>query len=433
MYRILHSLTLAATVCLVPGLLRGEDDKAPRKLVAKSVTETASLIRRPGPDKAWQIVKEKEPLFSGDLVVGGAGGAIESLNGAVRLTLLGDMNGLSPYPIVETAVHLHPAKDADFEVTLDRGRIDLTNVKKKGAARVILHVGKETGEFVLNQPGERVAVEVYGRYPRGAKFHKDDNPREEPFHAIVVLALKGEIELKAHGRQITLRAPPGPAQLVLDSLEDSPFSPRRLEKLPDWATDQPVTERGAKTKASVIKLRRLAVSKGIDAAVTEMLDSTDEYDRRLGVNLTTATDDVPRLGKALRETKYPDVWDFGAQALRHYIGRGAGMDLKLYNMLVQEAKYPPAEAEIFLNLLHRFNDAQLAIPATYETLLDYLESDRPAIRALAHWQLVQLVPEGAKIKFNPTGSKEELDKAGKEWRKLIPHGQVPKRTKPAGS
>ena len=26
-----------------------------------------------------------------------------------------------------------------------------------------------------------------------------------------------------------------------------------------------------------------------------------------------------------------------------------------------------------------------------------------------------------------------LDKASKEWRKLIPHGQVPKRSKPAGS
>ena len=71
MYRILHSLTLLVTVGLVPGLLHGQGDKPQRLPVAKCVTETASLIRRPGPDKAWQIVKEKEPLWSGDLILGG--------------------------------------------------------------------------------------------------------------------------------------------------------------------------------------------------------------------------------------------------------------------------------------------------------------------------------------------------------------------------
>src|SRR5207237_6954397 len=103
MHRVLKLSVLLTPLLLAPGLLRG-DDKAPagtkRVPVAKLASATASLLRRPGPDKPWQIVKQGETLFSGDTLLGGAGGAVDTLSGGVRLTLLGDMNGLSPYPIV---------------------------------------------------------------------------------------------------------------------------------------------------------------------------------------------------------------------------------------------------------------------------------------------------------------------------------------------
>src|SRR2546426_615783 len=130
MHRVLK-FSLLLTPLLAVGLLRGDDGKAqpkrPRMPVGQLVTPTASALRRPAPDQPWQIIKEKETVFSGDLILGGAGGALQTTNGAVRVSLLGDMNGLSPHPIVETAVVLHPRSDADLDFTLDRGRVDLTN------------------------------------------------------------------------------------------------------------------------------------------------------------------------------------------------------------------------------------------------------------------------------------------------------------------
>src|SRR5438034_922380 len=133
MHRILK-ISLLLTPLLTAGLLRGDDvkgpPKAPRKPVAQLVTPTASILRK---DKAWEIVKEKESIYTGDMLLGGAEGAIQTTNGAIRLTLLGDMNGLSPYPIVETAIVLQPSAGADLDVTLDRGRVDLTKSVRRMA------------------------------------------------------------------------------------------------------------------------------------------------------------------------------------------------------------------------------------------------------------------------------------------------------------
>ena len=88
--------------------------------------------------------------------------------------------------------------------------------------------------------------------------------------------------------------------------------------------------------------------------------------------------------------------------LRHWIGRSAGQDLKLYNELMEKGHFKPAEAELVLQLLHSFGDAALKKPETYEALIDFLDCDRMAVRALAHWHLERLVPAGRKIEFKAT-------------------------------
>src|SRR5262249_9510069 len=98
-------------------------------------TEDATLWRRTGPlGQPWQVVKQKEELATGDLFVGATDAAIVSRNGAVRLAVVGDLNRDSPFPILETGFSLNtPADGVDLDVSLDRGRIDLTNLKKEGA------------------------------------------------------------------------------------------------------------------------------------------------------------------------------------------------------------------------------------------------------------------------------------------------------------
>jgi hypothetical protein len=88
------------------------------------------------------------------------------------------------------------------------------------------------------------------------------------------------------------------------------------------------------------------------------------------------------------------------------------------------------DAETVLQLLHSYGEEDLARPELYETLIDYLGHDKLAVRGLAYWHLVRLVPAGKDFGYNPQDSKESRDAAIKKWRKLIPAGQMPSRVKP---
>jgi hypothetical protein len=96
----------------------------------------------------------------------------------------------------------------------------------------------------------------------------------------------------------------------------------------------------------------------------------------------------------------------------------------LYQALLQK-QIPPREAEGLLQLLHSFGDEDLARPETYHVLINYLGSERTALRELAYWHLFRLVPAGRKIGYEPLAPKAQRDAAIKEWRKLIPPGEMP--------
>src|SRR5262245_3286487 len=76
-------------------------DAQPGKAVAQCVTETGTVVRRAAPDKPWQVMTQKGTVNDGDLVMGKPGAMLDSANGAVRLTLMTDLDGQSPYPVHE--------------------------------------------------------------------------------------------------------------------------------------------------------------------------------------------------------------------------------------------------------------------------------------------------------------------------------------------
>jgi len=84
-----------------------------------------------------------------------------------------------------------------------------------------------------------------------------------------------------------------------------------------------------------------------------------------------------------------------------------------------------------LQLLHSFGEEQLSQPEIYELLIEYLGHEKLAIRGLANWHLVRLVPEGKKIGYDPHATPEERARAQAEWRKLIPPGSLPPKAKAA--
>jgi hypothetical protein len=422
---LVASLALLLTAPVLPAA-RAADDKpgnAPEKRVAAGtcVTATASLLRREGPGKPWQVVKEGEEVFTGDELLGGIAAAVDSKDGAVRLVVVGDVDGRAPLPVLETVFVLHEPKDANLDVTLERGRIRLINLKKDGAAKVNLRVRQAEVEITLTEPGATVSLELYGRWPRGVPFRKDPKPGEEPVQAWTVVAIKGEVEIKGPRAERRLKAPPGLAVLEGDSSQDTPPSAAFLKELPAWApehiSDMGSTELGKKKEAVILRWRKQAAEKGLGPAMDALLASDDPLERRFGVLMLGATDDLQRLGDLLRETKHQDVWDAAIIAVRHWIGRGPGQDQKLYNRLI-ERKYSPREAEGFLELLHSFGDEELTRPETYQMLINYLGSERTSLRELTYWHLYRLAPAGRKFGYDPLAPKEQRDAAIKEWRKL---------------
>jgi hypothetical protein len=399
--------------------------------VAKCVTPTGSIWRREAEGKPWEAVKQGGALYSGDLLLGLAGATLEARNGAVRLAFPSNLSGTAPLPILESAVTLRDSKEADLEFALDRGRVDVTNHKAQGEARVRMHIQhrERAGEAVLSKPGTQIALMLFGRWHAGVPFTKTPKPGDAPILHLIFLVLRGEVDLKVETRHVALTAPPGPALIQWDSVTGADLRADHLDQVPAWAEDSTRSEVAKEKLAALEQFRQLALNKSLPAALNEMVQSEDPVQRRLAVFIMGALDDLPQLGPAVAATKYRDVWENAVLALRHWIGRGPGQDLKLYNSLIKDRNYTEVDAHTVLQLLHDFGEEQLARPELYDTLIDYLEHEKLGVRGLAYWHLSRLVPEGRSIGYDPLASKESRQKAAAQWHKLIPSGQLPPKRK----
>lgn len=393
---------------------------------ARCVTPSGSILRRERPDQPWVLVKEGEALPAGNLLIGLPGAALESADGKVRLSFHTDLSGNSPNPIIETAILLKPAMNVSLDFVLDRGRVVVERRQASGDARIHAAVHGAGADFTLHPPAAQVALELFGRWPAGVPFTRVLKPGAGPTLNLTILALEGEIDIQTHEHHHALHAPPGPALIEWDSVNGTDASPHRLETLPPWATAASEnTPQALARKARLDKFRQLALEKSLDTALDTFVTSEDPGERRAAVLAMGALDDLKRLADAILHAKHPDVWENGVLALRHWIGRGPGQDQKLYHGLIERRKMSPAQAATVLQLLHSFGPNELARPETYEALINYLQHDVLAIRGLAWWHLVRLVPAGRSIEYSPFADKDARESAVNRWKELIPPGKLP--------
>ena len=112
--------------------------------------------------------------------------------------------------------------------------------------------------------------------------------------------------------------------------------------MPAWApehlADMGSTAQGKKAQAVKARFRQQAVEHGLAKAVDGLLESEDAMDRRFGVLLLVATDDLDKMSDLLITTTHQDIWDAAIVAMRNWIGRGPGQDQKLYQRLVEQAQ-----------------------------------------------------------------------------------------------
>jgi hypothetical protein len=401
-----------------------------RGAVAKATSPAGTFAAKPADGKAFEVLGANAELHAGDLLVALPGATLASKDGSITLKSFADYDGRSPLPILETAVVLNPAeKGADLAFTLDRGRVDVTNTKASGSAVVAVRFWDEAWTITLAEPGARVALELCGRWPAGARFQlaapDAKSPPAAPVASLVLLVLKGSATVTSGDTTLGLSAPPGPAVLEWDSVAGAKAQPQKLSALPEWADPEAnLTERGKKVAAAVEKIRAARAAKP-DAALKQFLDSADPIEQRVALVTLGATDDLATLGPTLAGAKTFEGWDTGITVLRHWLGRGPWQDQKLFRFLTATRGYTEAQAKIVMQLLFGFSAAELRRPETYEVLIDYLGHERSGIRNLAAWHLVRLVPQGKEIPYKPDGSTEDAAKAQVAWKKLIPAGELP--------
>jgi hypothetical protein len=401
----------------------------PRVAVAKSVSPAATFWARPSNGNQFRTLPDKDDLYAGDMLVSLPGGTFVTKNGAVTVKSLADFDTRSATPVLETALSLSESKDFDLDLTLDRGSVSVANSKSGGSATARVRFWDQSWKIILDSPGARVALELYGRWPPGTRFKLADpgaDPAQlpAPVASLALVVLNGTASVEFGGVTVAMKAPPGPAELQWNSLTGVRPQPLKLEQVPAWADPSVVTEDAKKFAAAVEKFR-LARAADPAKAIETFLASPDPNEQRIALVALGAMDELNVLGKSLIAAKTLDEWDFGVVVLRHWLGRAKGQDQKYYQALTTIRGYTDGQARIILQLLFGFSAEDLMSPETYEVLIDYLIHEKPAIRNLAAWHLVRLVPQGRMIAYKPDGSREDVEKAYAEWKKLVPSGQLP--------
>jgi hypothetical protein len=401
-------------------------ESARRSVIGKCVTRSAAIVHR-APGGQWQLCRRDEPVYDGEQLVALSAAAVQNNRGSVRLSLLPDLDRLSALPVLESAVVMRKSPDKDLDFTLERGRVEVINERKGNEpSHIRIHFGKknQAWDLTLGTPGARVALVLFGRWPRGTPFLKDIKTGEEPTADLSLFVLNGEVLVDTHTDQYALRGPPGPAYFHWDSVTGADAGPERRDQPPDWTQLAHAGEPNPLIPA-VERLRELLQNSPVQEALTQMVHSPDPSNRRVAVSALGAVDDLPDLVAALSDPTHEDTRDAAIVTLRHWIGLGPGQDMRLYAFLVQSKSYTPNQASLVLQLLHSFGENDLARPATYETLIDYLVHDKLAIRQLAKWHLDRLVRAGRAITYDPAGSSKARQRAYEQWKKLVPAGKLP--------
>ncbi len=367
-------------------------------------------------------------------------------NRGARLTLWGNMTPEFIYAIpafFESMAELYAHDVFDLDLLLQRGRVVITSTRaeKPVSVRVRfenpmvssdkdLMLRQECFDITLLAKGASVLVDRWCNYPSTEPFYKNPkNPnRVGPTANMVCMVLEGKVRFKTGDVTYTMTAPPGPGLMLWNSLT-GPKGPSQLDKTLDFVLDNPPLPPGLdpKVRKDMVRAREnLAAqlaSGGVDVGLAQALYSPDPSMRRLVVRSLAAVNDLAGLLEALDQSKLPDLRTFAHDALRDWIATSRDNDYKLFELLKQ--KYKNKEAEIIMEMLHGFSEAEIRRPERYELLIDYLVNPNLVIRELGAWHLYKLVPAGKNIPYSAAADSQTRARAEAAWRSLIPPGQLP--------
>jgi hypothetical protein len=370
----------------------------------------------------WQSVAAKADAPLERRLVALFGAEFQAANGSAQMRLVADVGERGPFPVLETAVQFHASKTADLDVTVHHGIAVLANLKKSGAAKVVVRVRDEMFTVTLDDQKSRVGIEVYGRRLPGP-FNPDKAKDGGPVTSAVFVALAGEAVIDNNRHVTRLQAPPGTAMILWNSATRT-SEPFRFEKLPDSMKPFSAAERKAFDK--ICEFTKPLGDKPGDAPalLAKAVMSAVPAERKSAVVAMGALDDLPGMLAALSDDK-ADVRDMAILVLRHWLGRDPGHAVRWYEALTKNQQYTPTQARNMLYLLNGIEEEKRRLPSTYDMLILGLNHGKMPMRALAHWHLVRLVPEGKTIAYDAAAGEAQRKQAIADWRVLIPEGSLP--------
>jgi hypothetical protein len=401
------------------------------------------LVRHLKDRDRWERLPPGGRIATGERLVSLPGYASTlRLNSGAHVLLRGSLPqfALNPHMVhlSAAAVTLHYNPDFDLDLTLDRGRIFLSNHKSpdKGPARIRLRISQEIWDLTLTEPDTEVGVELVRLYTPQIDYQSGEEPLAQAF----LCMLRGKAVLRENNYHEfpNLEAPPGAALIAWNNKGRGIGGPFRLEKpVPAWGKTPPAFEEAKEMEAALRELSKRMSGQSPEAIIHEFVASQVPSQRLLGITCLSAIDDVPKLIDVLDKDADPGHVKERQEAivgLRRWIGRGTEYTRKLYDKatntgFLKDKGFSPGEAQIVLDLLHDFSPAKARQPETYELLAVYLLRDKQAIRQLADFQLRGNLLAGTGVKmpaFDPvTGGEDQRQAASLAWKDLIAKGQVP--------
>lgn len=388
-------------------------------LVTLKDTPTLLLAHR---DHAasWQRVRDGGPVATGDRLVALPGGQSQlALNSGAQVLLWGNLPDLRPGSILESSVVLHDTPEVELDATLVAGRIVVSRHRAGGPCRARIRFHNQVWDVTLgDEPGE-VLLEL------GGEPNPATGPREgaAPVAGLLLVVLRGQADVKAGQETFAMRQPPGRAVCTWLSVTGMPRHPTQLAELPAWLVLKPPQGHEAQVLANLS--RRLAAGDNPHSTLRSLLGDRDELTRRLAVLCLAATDDLIGLFDALGDDRHQDVRVGAIAALRHWLARDAGQQAKLEAAL--QERFGKGAAAIVAELLHTYTEQQRQEPGTWDSLTAYLTNERLAIRELANWHLVNLLPYIASKmpRYDLAGGPAERTRIYRLWKKYIPDGKLP--------
>jgi hypothetical protein len=409
-----------------------------------------SLLAQKVPKGAWKLLSAGDTkVLTGTPLVAlpGFRGVVQTAGG-VKLTLWGALREEMFFPPVqESVVQLNDNPAFGADLTLKRGRVFLANPGAKPVSVRLRFENPtnpeklESWDVTLEEPNTEVLVDRWTYFLRGEPFYEDPNnaDRQGPTAALHLLVLKGAVQLRREFQSVRMVPPPGVALVTWNSIEGQLKEPMPLPSVPDFATEKPRLPPGASKEAleAFQNARDDAYTnlagrgERLESALVSLRKSPNPIDRVMAVRCFAALDDVPELLDALGDNEErPELRLSAIQALRDWVTTSRDADYVVQKEL--RGKYSGPESVNIMTLLHSFSEKDAQKAGTYGLLIDYLGSDKIAIRELAYWHLARLAPQAAQsVRYIAAAPPEQRDRAQREWTKLLTSGKLPPRPMPA--